>query len=1382
MISLRVLHAVRRGVGLLALALCLHACLDGGGNRVLPSPDGQYAPESADDALAPEESLADVGADSRDGGASDTLPFGDLPSPEATDASPEFSLAAVVPARGLTAGGEAVTVEGSGFVEGLEIFFGAKRAPSVVILDPDRALVYTPPHLPGSVEVRALRGDGAEALLPAGFLFHNTVEITSVQPAWGRREGGEPLTVRGRGFVEGTALFVGGRAALSPAVLDDGTLVARTPPGATGVVDVLVANAVGHAALPDAFRYVEQPELHAVAPSLVPTAGESLVRLIGAGFTADALVYVAEQPAPLEALLGPGEARVRVPAHAPGPVDVRLTTPLGSALLVGGLVYADGPPAPRLTSVAPSQGPLGGGNDVWLATAGLTVTAAEVRFGSHKAHVVEADDSGGWLRVQPQAVAAPALVDVAVEGPEGRAALTGAYAWEAAPHLHAVSPGWGPVAGGAVVELALEGLAGPVSEVRFGSELSAEVVVQADGAVTAVAPPGVPGKVDVRARAGQDEVVLAAAFEYRGAFAALVLAPDEGSRAGGTLLHVLGSGFAGDQPLRVAVGARDCTHVEVVDDGLLTARTPPNDAGVYDVQVTREEAIVTLPGAFTVFDPGSAYGGTWGGDVHGDVNVTVLNGADGTPLADAFVILGTDPATPYQGFTDLLGQITFSGPDVRGEQMVSASKECFSSSSIVHYDAANALLFLLPTCGAAGGGGGVSPGIVSGRVVGVDKMIVVPPGRCSTKSFGDGTCAPCADEGGCAPGWACADVGSDGRYCLPPCLATSDCPPTFDCVSMVGGALHCLPKRGAREVRCSTSWPTVFDWIGGQQLDPGPGAVADADGSYRINTRLGQLAVVCAGGVVDADWGTFEPLVIGAHRHLDPLPGIEISGIDVTLSTRLEGTLTVRLEQPPEGVPGPEMNLIFAFLDLGSDGLWSDSLDADAYTFDAAPVELTGLPRQFSDELYDASFTLLGAAISFTDNATPQSSVLVPGVTGASDDAVVRFDGPSAEVEGSGISRSLNQAFGFASDQVLAVGAGGLIARFDGQGWGVQYAPTHATLNDVWGAAPDDLRAVGEGGTLLRFDGTAWSQVAVPTTSSLRTVARAPDGTWVAAGDWVLLQDDGTGWHADPAYTWGYWNDAASDGERLWLVGDYGRILAREGGAWIDQGAPWVRWNGVWAPSPGEAFAVGEAGSILHFDGVSWGPMDSGTTADLYAVSGSGSDDVVAVGDAGTVLRYDGVAWTRVDLGAAAQSLRGVALFPDRRGLAVGLHEVVIGPFVSVPRVVSPPDGGVLDELRLEWTADEAGLDVQGTYVVISVPTPFGPMPIWDLMVDPGVTTVPLPDFPAIEGTPGLSTGSYLLRILRLHRPGMTVDSYDLFDLDPTGWRAWSLLETGFTR
>jgi RHS repeat-associated protein len=65
----------------------------------------------------------------------------------------------------------------------------------------------------------------------------------------------------------------------------------------------------------------------------------------------------------------------------------------------------------------------------------------------------------------------------------------------------------------------------------------------------------------------------------------------------------------------------------------------------------------------------------------------------------------------------------------------------------------------------------------------------------------------------------------------------------------------------------------------------------------------------------------------------------------------------------------------------------------------------------------------------------------------------------------------------------------------------------------------------------------------------------------------------------------------------------------------------------IWGSDATNVFAVGPAGTILHFDGSAWAPMDSGTTVDLNGVYGYAGDDVFVVGDSATILHYDGNAW-----------------------------------------------------------------------------------------------------------------------------------------------------------
>ena len=66
----------------------------------------------------------------------------------------------------------------------------------------------------------------------------------------------------------------------------------------------------------------------------------------------------------------------------------------------------------------------------------------------------------------------------------------------------------------------------------------------------------------------------------------------------------------------------------------------------------------------------------------------------------------------------------------------------------------------------------------------------------------------------------------------------------------------------------------------------------------------------------------------------------------------------------------------------------------------------------------------------------------------------------------------------------------------------------------------------------------------------------------------------------------------------------------------------------VWGSSGSDVFAVGERGTILHYDGSAWSAQESGTTLNLNGVWGSSGSDVFAVGLGGTILRYDGTAWS----------------------------------------------------------------------------------------------------------------------------------------------------------
>ena len=52
-----------------------------------------------------------------------------------------------------------------------------------------------------------------------------------------------------------------------------------------------------------------------------------------------------------------------------------------------------------------------------------------------------------------------------------------------------------------------------------------------------------------------------------------------------------------------------------------------------------------------------------------------------------------------------------------------------------------------------------------------------------------------------------------------------------------------------------------------------------------------------------------------------------------------------------------------------------------------------------------------------------------------------------------------------------------------------------------------------------------------------------------------------------------------------------------------------------------DVWALGEAGTVLHWNGVAWATVPSGTATNLNAVWSSGPGSVFAVGEKGAILR-----------------------------------------------------------------------------------------------------------------------------------------------------------------
>jgi len=129
----------------------------------------------------------------------------------------------------------------------------------------------------------------------------------------------------------------------------------------------------------------------------------------------------------------------------------------------------------------------------------------------------------------------------------------------------------------------------------------------------------------------------------------------------------------------------------------------------------------------------------------------------------------------------------------------------------------------------------------------------------------------------------------------------------------------------------------------------------------------------------------------------------------------------------------------------------------------------------------------------------------------------------------------------------------------------------------------------------------------------------APDGEGGAIFAWEQIPASGD------AGLNGIWGFSASD---IYSVGDMGTILHYDGIDWstMESGTTEDLFD-VWGIADHKIYAVGAAGTILEYDGSAWSPMTSGVTTDMHGIWGSSQSDIFAVGSLSTILHYNGIAW-----------------------------------------------------------------------------------------------------------------------------------------------------------
>jgi hypothetical protein len=157
---------------------------------------------------------------------------------------------------GPLAGGNTVTINGTGLSTATSVAFGANTATPTVNSDSSLSVVVPAGAAAGSVSVSVTTAGGTNNGF--SYTYVDTPTIGTINPTSGPDSGGTWVTITGTNLGSTDSVTFDGNEAPFQ-VTSATTLSAATPPGTAGPVDVVVTNPGGSATAVGGFTYLAGP-------------------------------------------------------------------------------------------------------------------------------------------------------------------------------------------------------------------------------------------------------------------------------------------------------------------------------------------------------------------------------------------------------------------------------------------------------------------------------------------------------------------------------------------------------------------------------------------------------------------------------------------------------------------------------------------------------------------------------------------------------------------------------------------------------------------------------------------------------------------------------------------------------------------------------------------------------------------------------------------------------------------------------------------------------------------------------------------------------------------------------------------------------------------
>lgn len=319
------------------------------------------------------------------------------------------------PAHGPSSGGAIITINGTGFLAGASVKFGAQQAFSTVV-GPTQILATAPPGA-GIVDITVTVNGNVSAVGPQTQFSYDGPAVTEVSPIAGPVAGGTAIVIRGNNFTTASVITIGGIVA--PAVFVDPTTLTTTTPPSPGPQAAHVVVTTGSGSSPqtaaDVFTYTNGPIVDAVNPNSGPTTGASIVVITGKNFLAPLSVSFGGIPATSFNVNSATQITVLSPSNGTaGPADVRVTKGTDVSPVGPNTKFTYVSAVPAITLITPNSGSTFGGTEITITGQGFTGAACpgSVKFGAVQAATCTVVNDTTITTKAPPNVAGPTVVVV----------------------------------------------------------------------------------------------------------------------------------------------------------------------------------------------------------------------------------------------------------------------------------------------------------------------------------------------------------------------------------------------------------------------------------------------------------------------------------------------------------------------------------------------------------------------------------------------------------------------------------------------------------------------------------------------------------------------------------------------------------------------------------------------------------------------------------------------------------------------------------------------------------------------------------------------------------------------------------------------------------